>query len=91
MTGLSAIQISISNATTAGPRKQAERGRGSGEHGGQPRTLEQRREELVALRGRWEAKANEHLERAGQRERIDMRSYTAQGKDAIPEKKAATE
>ncbi|EHR6361713.1 MobA/MobL family protein, partial [Salmonella enterica] len=50
----------------------------------QPRTLEQRREELVALRGRWEAKANEHLERAGQRERIDMRSYTAQGKDAIP-------
>ncbi|WP_368665012.1 MobA/MobL family protein, partial [Salmonella enterica] len=39
--------------------------------------MEQRREELVALRGRWEAKANEHLERAGQRERIDMRSYTA--------------
>ncbi|WP_368665011.1 MobA/MobL family protein, partial [Salmonella enterica] len=40
-----------------------------------------------SVRGRWEAKANEHLERAGQRERIDMRSYTAQGKDAIPEKK----
>ncbi|EHT4428669.1 MobA/MobL family protein [Klebsiella pneumoniae] len=69
------------NPEAGGARK------GYGEHGGQPRTLEQRREELVALRGRWEAKANEHLERAGQRERIDMRSYTAQGKDAIPEKK----
>lgn len=46
-----------------------------------------RREELQALRQRWETITNQHLERAGITERIDMRSYQDQGIDKTPEKK----
>lgn len=70
--------------------KKPERGgarKGYGEHAGQTRTLDQRREELKALRERWQERCNHHLELAGQRERIDMRSYQAQGVDLEPERK----
>lgn len=46
-----------------------------------------RREELKALRQRWETIANQHLERAGVNQRIDMRSYQDQGIEKKPEKK----
>jgi hypothetical protein len=43
--------------------------------------------ELRDLRGRWESMANQHLERAGRPERIDMRSLKDQGIDRQPERK----
>ncbi|WP_339353070.1 MobA/MobL family protein [Xenorhabdus mauleonii] len=46
-----------------------------------------RKEQLVALRERWEVACNQHLERAQCPERIDMRSYAKQGLDLVPEKK----
>lgn len=46
-----------------------------------------RREEIQALRQRWEQITNQHLERAGLSTRIDMRSYQAQGLDKTPERK----
>ncbi len=61
--------------------------KGYGEHAGQTRTLDQRRDELKALRERWQERCNTHLERADQRARIDMRSYQAQGVDLEPERK----
>lgn len=44
----------------------------------------ERAEKLQQLRGRWEQTCNQHLERAGQQERIDMRSYRDQGVDLQP-------
>lgn len=44
----------------------------------------ERAELLQQLRGRWEQTCNAHLERAGQHERIDMRSYRDQGLDQLP-------
>lgn len=43
--------------------------------------------ELRDLRGRWESMANQHLERAGRPERIDMRSLKDQGIERQPERK----
>lgn len=39
---------------------------------------------LQQLRARWEQTCNAHLERAGQQERIDMRSYRDRGLDRLP-------
>ncbi|HAN2252274.1 TPA: MobA/MobL family protein [Escherichia coli] len=61
--------------------------KGYGEHAGETRTLDQRRDELKALRERWQERCNTHLERADQKARIDMRSYQAQGVDLEPERK----
>ncbi len=44
----------------------------------------ERAELLQQLRSRWEQTCNAHLERAGQQERIDMRSYRDQGLDQLP-------
>lgn len=46
-----------------------------------------RREELKALRGRWENIVNHHLEQAGVDTRISMKSLKAQGIDREPELK----
>ncbi len=46
-----------------------------------------RKEQLVALRERWEKNCNHHLALAHRPERIDMRSYAKQGLDLVPEKK----
>ncbi|MEQ1965865.1 MobA/MobL family protein [Xenorhabdus nematophila] len=46
-----------------------------------------RKEQLVALRERWEKACNHHLALAQCPERIDMRSYAKQGLDRVPEKK----
>ena len=46
-----------------------------------------RKDEIKALRQRWEEMSNRHLERAGLDTRIDMRSYKDQGIDKAPEKK----
>ena len=48
---------------------------------------ETRREQLKALRERWQVVCNRALERAGQDARIDMRSDKDQGLDIQPEKK----
>ena len=58
-----------------------------GEVDGPNRSQAQRAADLRALRGRWGEMVNDHLERAGVAERIDMRSLKAQGKDRAPEKK----
>jgi hypothetical protein len=42
---------------------------------------------LKDFRGRWETMCNQHLERAGSDQRIDMRSYRDQGVDKQPERK----
>lgn len=70
--------------------KEPEKGgarKGYGEYAGQTRTLDQRRDELKALRERWQECCNNHLEHAGQAARIDMRSYQAQGVNLEPERK----
>lgn len=46
-----------------------------------------RKDEIKALRQRWEDLSNQHLERAGLDTRIDMRSYKDQGIEKAPEKK----
>lgn len=46
-----------------------------------------RKDEIKALRQRWEEMSNRHLQRAGLDTRIDMRSYKDQGIDKAPEKK----
>lgn len=43
--------------------------------------------DLKALRARWGAMCNEHLNLAGLSERIDMRSYKDQGTDRQPQRK----
>ena len=62
--------------------KQPERGgckKGWGAHAGETRSIDERRADLVELRGRWERLVNEHLAAAGVDARIDMRSYAARG------------
>lgn len=46
-----------------------------------------RKEEIKAQRDRWSVLVNEHLQRAGCDDFIDMRSYKDQGLDIQPEKK----
>lgn len=46
-----------------------------------------RKGQIKELRQRWEEKCNQHLERAGSKERIDMRSYREQGIEKTPERK----
>ncbi len=46
-----------------------------------------RADELKAMRQRWQDLMNEHLARAGEAARIDMRSYAEQGVDRMPEPK----
>ena len=58
-----------------------------GEVDGPNRSQAQRTADLKALRGRWEAMTNNHLERSGVDARIDMRSYRDQGIDRAPEAK----
>lgn len=70
--------------------KSPERGgarKGYGPNAGKTLSAEKRAEELKALRGRWEAMCNLHLERAGRPARIDMRSYAARGLERVPERK----
>jgi hypothetical protein len=61
--------------------------KGYGPHAGQTLTAVERRADLVALRGRWEVMANQHLEQGGFAERIDMRSHAERGTDLVPEAK----
>ncbi|SER62235.1 MobA/MobL family protein [Azotobacter beijerinckii] len=70
--------------------KHPERGgarKGYGPHAGQTLTAAERKTDLVALRGRWEATCNVHLERAGLAERIDMRSHAERQTGQAPERK----
>ena len=71
--------------------KQPERGgckKGWGAHAGETRSIDERRADLVELRGRWERLVNEHLAAAGVDARIDMRSYVDRGVvDVLPERK----
>lgn len=60
--------------------------KGYGEKTG-ARSFDERRQELIDLRERWQERCNTHLERADQSARIDMRSYQAQGVDLEPERK----
>lgn len=61
--------------------------RGGAKKDNPTQTAEQRIEALKALRQRWEHSVNQQLERAGRTERIDMRSYQAQGIERQPERK----
>ena len=65
-------------ANAKAPEKGGAR-KGYGARAGEKLTREERAGELQALRGRWEALANEQLARAGVAERIDMRSYATRG------------
>lgn len=71
--------------------KNPERGgarKGWGPHAGETRSLAERREDLVALRQRWEVMVNAHLAAAGVDARIDMRSHADRGiTDIAPEGK----
>ncbi|TBV92318.1 MobA/MobL family protein [Azotobacter chroococcum] len=70
--------------------KHPERGgarKGYGPHAGQTLTAAERKTDLMALRGRWEAACNAHLERAGLAERIDMRSHAERQTGQAPERK----
>ena len=70
--------------------KQPERGgarKGYGPNAGKTLTAAERAAELRDLRARWGNLVNDHLERAGQSERIDMRSYADRGIDRTPEPK----
>ena len=70
--------------------KNPERGgarKGYGPHAGQTLTAAERKADLVALRSRWEALCNAHLERAGLAERIDMRSHAERQTGQVPERK----
>jgi len=59
--------------------------KGYGANAGQTVSKAERVDELKALRTRWEAKCNDRMERAGQAQRIDMRSYADQGRTDEPE------
>jgi len=61
--------------------------KGYGANAGQTLSKAERVDELKALRTRWEAKCNDHMERAGRAQRIDMRSYAEQGRADEPEAK----
>jgi hypothetical protein len=61
--------------------------KGFGPRAGQTLTKAERVAELKALRARWEAVCNAHLERAGARERIDMRCHAERGTGLEPEPK----
>lgn len=61
--------------------------KGYGPRAGETLTHAERREELKALRARWEIAANGALERAGQEARISMASYRDRGMCRTPEKK----
>ncbi|MGC9237855.1 MAG: MobA/MobL family protein, partial [Thiomonas sp.] len=61
--------------------------KGYGQGAGQTLTKAERAAELKALRGRWEAMCNAHLERAGLSQRIDMRSHAERGTGLEPERK----
>lgn len=65
--------------------KHPERGGAQKDNTG--KTAAVRKEELIALRSRWETMCNEHLEKHGHQDRIDMRSYKDQGLDIQPEPK----
>jgi len=70
--------------------KAPERGgarKGYGPNAGQTLSKADRVDELKALRSRWEATCNDHMERAGHAQRIDMRSYADQGRNEEPEAK----
>lgn len=70
--------------------KHPERGgarKGYGPHAGQTLTRADRAADLKGLRERWEAMANQHLERAGRAERIDMGSHAERGTGLEPERK----
>lgn len=70
--------------------KEPEKGgarKGYGENAGKTLTSKERADDLKALRGRWESACNNALERAGQVERIDMRSHAERGLDQVPEGK----
>ena len=53
--------------------------KGYGERPGMRLTAVERKEELKALRERWEVCVNASLERAGHRERVNMKSYASRG------------
>ena len=59
--------------------------KGFGPGDGQTLTKTERADNLKELRGRWELMCNEHLERAGHSQRIDMRSYAERGLPIAPE------
>lgn len=61
--------------------------KGYGPHAGQTLTKAERAADLKELRGRWEVACNRALERAGQEQRIDMRSLADQGRAEQPERK----
>lgn len=50
-------------------------------------TMSDRKAKLAQLRENWQTLCNQHLELAQRPERIDMRSYAAQGLDRAPERK----
>lgn len=50
-------------------------------------TMGERKDRLAQLRENWQDMCNRHLEMAQRPERIDMRSYAAQGLDRTPERK----
>lgn len=68
------------------PEKGGSR-KGYGPRAGQTLTAAERAADLKELRGRWQDMANEHLERAGLSERIDMRSNAERGINELPEAK----
>jgi len=61
--------------------------KGYGPSAGQTLTRAERAAELKALRARWQAMCNAHLERAGVAQRIDMRSHAERGTGLEPERK----
>ena len=61
--------------------------KGHGPNAGKTLSAAERKAELKDLRGRWESLVNDHLQRAGRSERIDMRSYAERGIDRAPEPK----
>jgi hypothetical protein len=65
--------------------KHPERGGAKKENTG--KDFATRQAELKQLRQRWEHTCNDHLERAGSEQRIDMRSYQERGLDQAPEPK----
>ena len=65
--------------------KHSERGGAKKENTG--KDFATRQAELKQLRQRWGHTCNDHLERAGSEQRIDMRSYQERGLDQVPEPK----
>lgn len=59
--------------------------KGYGDNAGKTLTAKERAEDLKVIRSRWEAMCNQHLERAGHGQRIDMRSYADRGIAVAPE------